>query len=602
TLPLQTRFIQTATPLPPPADEPQQAASHCISHAAPRCRILANTALCHRAPVSWQQRNDDPINTTNDPTTSSRCPSHEPAMFSSARRWLRNNRTPIAVGVGVVGAGYVVTQYVLSKINDARERMSSDRIAKENLRRRFEQNQEDCTFTVLALLPTATTNVVAALNTEQITYEIQQIKGSAKSLKAGSAESTASPPSIADTTMTEEDGKSMASLHSESGVHASQIATPSPFAAAGDAGQQDGGVPKTRKTKRQLWDDLTISDVAVTRAFTLIYTLALLTMLTRIQLNLLGRRSYLSSVVALATGAQQATISLENNDDDNAEQDYGSDFDTNRKYLTFSWWLLNKGWMEVMHRVESAVRTVFGSLSPRDLVSFDRFGELTMEVRKLVEGSTPEERRASDWLRFLLPPQDQEDEVIRQSGIMEDNSMQGGSSQPSPAALRRLLDETADLIESPAFSHVLTLILDAGFSALVDKKLATEAFELPPQEAFPVPGSSDLRRTRVILLPKILSVLTRQAHAIGNGMPNEYLQDMETVRPLEAFAAVVYSSNWENEIREEGLMDSAVHVGKEEERQEKGKQSLGGEQSIVMVPPQGGGFESAWERAVENKS
>ncbi|PNY23768.1 Peroxisomal biogenesis factor 3 [Tolypocladium capitatum] len=519
-------------------------------------------------------------------------------MFSSARRWLRSNRTPIAVAVTVAGAGYVVTQYVLSKLNDARERMGSDRIAKENLRRRFEQNQEDCTFTVLALLPTATANVVGALNTEQITYEIQQIKGSAKSLKAGSAESTASPPSIADTAMTEEDGKSMASLQSESGIHASQITTPSPFAAAADAGQQDGAVHKTRKTKRQLWDDLTIS--AVTRAFTLIYTLALLTMLTRIQLNLLGRRSYLSSVVALATGAQQATISLENNDDDGTEQDYGSDFDTNRKYLTFSWWLLNKGWVEVMHRVESAIRSVFGSLSPRDVVSFDGFCELTMEVRRLVEGATPEERRASDWLMFLLPPQHLEDDVIRQSGIMDDNSLQGGSSQPSPAALRRLLDETADLVESPAFSHVLTLILDAGFSVLVDKKLASEAFELPPQEALPTPGSSDLRRTRAILLPKILSVLTRQAHAIGNGVPNEYLQDMETIRALGAFAAVVYSSNWENEMREDGLTDSAVHADKEEERQDKDK--LGGEQSIVMVQPPGGGFESAWERAVENKS
>lgn len=44
---------------------------------------------------------------------------------------MRQNRTPIAIGVGIVGAGYVVTQYVLSRINDARERMSSDRIAKE---------------------------------------------------------------------------------------------------------------------------------------------------------------------------------------------------------------------------------------------------------------------------------------------------------------------------------------------------------------------------------------------------------------------------------------------------------------------------------------
>ena len=115
---------------------------------------------------------------------------------------------------------------------------------------------------MLALLPTATTNVLAALNTEQITYEIQQIKGVTKGIKAGSTESTASPPSIADTTMTEEDGKSMASLQSESGVHASQVVAPSPFAASGDAGQQDGGAQRSRKTKRQLWDDLTISSTS----------------------------------------------------------------------------------------------------------------------------------------------------------------------------------------------------------------------------------------------------------------------------------------------------------------------------------------------------
>ena len=52
-------------------------------------------------------------------------------MFAATRRWFRRNRTPIAIGLGVVGAGYVATQYILNKLNDARERMSSDRIAKE---------------------------------------------------------------------------------------------------------------------------------------------------------------------------------------------------------------------------------------------------------------------------------------------------------------------------------------------------------------------------------------------------------------------------------------------------------------------------------------
>lgn len=328
-------------------------------------------------------------------------------------------------------------------------------------------------------------------------------------------------------------------------------------------------------------------------------------MLTRVQLNLLGRRSYLSSVVALATGSQQATISLENNDDDGTEHSYGSDFDTNRKYLTFSWWLLNKGWMDVMDRVEGAVRTVFGSLSPRDLLSFERTSELTMEVRKLVEGATPAERRKSDWLRFLLPPRDLEDDVIQQSGILEDNPAQGSQPSPSsPAILRRLLDETADLIESPAFSHVLTLLLDSGFSHLVDKKLAAEAFQLPPS---PTPSTGiitaelrDQQRSKVILLPKILSVLTRQAHIIGNGMPNEYLQEMEAVRDLEAFAAVVYSSNWENEIRDEGMMDSAVDITAEASRSQPGMETQG-ESSVVLVDSQGG-FEGAWERATDQKA
>ncbi|PTB67414.1 peroxin-3 protein [Trichoderma citrinoviride] len=507
-------------------------------------------------------------------------------MLSSARRWVHRNRRPIAIGLGVVGAGYAVTQYVMSKINDARERMSSDRIAKENLRRRFEQNQEDCTFTVLALLPTATGNIVNALNTERITYEIQQIKSTARSRKGVQ---TTSPPSIADTTLTEDDSKSTVSVPVELGM---------PFTS--DGSQQELAPPRPRKTKRQLWDDLTIS--AVTRSFTLVYTLALLTMLTRVQLNLLGRRSYLSSVVALATGSQQATINLENNDDDNPDQSYGSDFDTNRKYLTFSWWLLNRGWIDVMHSVESSVRTVFGSLSPRDLVTFDRVSQLTAEVRKLIEGSSADERKRSDWLTFLLPPKDKEDEVIRESGILDDDrglSPEGGS-QVTSAALRRLLDETADLIESPAFSHVLTLILDKGFSHLVDKKLATEAFEFSLDEApTTVATTASLKRSRAILLPKILSVLTRQAHVIGNGVPNEYLQEMESVRDLEAFSAVVYSSNWENEMKDEGLMESAVYLKSEDTQ----SQSTQVDSSVVMVDRQTtANLEGAWERAVEKRS
>ncbi|KAI1854783.1 hypothetical protein JX266_000901 [Neoarthrinium moseri] len=547
-------------------------------------------------------------------------------MFSATRRWFQRNRTPIAIGAGVIGAGYLATQYVLAKINDARERMSSDRIAKENLRRRFEQNQEDCTFTVLALLPTVTTNILEAMNTEKITLEIQQMK-SVKTTRTG--EPSATPPSIADTTMTEDEGRSTMSLQSDSGVHASQVALPPPAAAAAGAGEgdQDGGQAaqtaqapqKPRRTKRQLWDDLTIS--SITRAITLIYTLTLLTMLTRVQLNLLGRRSYLSSVISLATGTGQSGISLENNDDDNAEQDYGNDFDINRKYLTFSWWLLNRGWVEIMKRVEEAVREVFGHLSPRDVLSFDTFSQLVIEVRRKVEAQADGEAKGSKWLPLILPPADQEDFVLRESGVLGDSATAetatGTSTppaSPTPSALRRMLDETSDLIESPAFAHVLTRLLDAGFSVLLSKKLLQGAFDLPTAipELEEVRGDEDQPTTKAVLLPKILSVLTRQAHSIGNGMPNEYLQEMEQVRDLEAFAALVYSSNWENEIQDDGFVNVARPEGASpavesllspESVKPSQVSSTGlADESVVLVdrdPSTQFSFESAWEKAVE---
>jgi peroxin-3 len=125
-----------------------------------------------------------------------------------------------------------------------------------SLRRRFEQNQEDCTFTVLALRPTATDNILAELETERITVDLQQQKAAklARNGEAHTSEFGSGPPSV-----TDDDGRSMASFQSESGVHASQFGIP-PAPSAGDS-PQDGGLqaPKSRKTKLQLWNDLKIS-------------------------------------------------------------------------------------------------------------------------------------------------------------------------------------------------------------------------------------------------------------------------------------------------------------------------------------------------------
>lgn len=52
-------------------------------------------------------------------------------MISATRRWFRRNRSGIAITAGVVGVTYLAGQYVIGKISEARERMTSERLARE---------------------------------------------------------------------------------------------------------------------------------------------------------------------------------------------------------------------------------------------------------------------------------------------------------------------------------------------------------------------------------------------------------------------------------------------------------------------------------------
>lgn len=108
---------------------------------------------------------------------------------------------------------------------------------------------------------------------------------------------------------------------------------------------------------------------AFTRTITSLYVLTLLTLQTHVQLNLLGRASYVSSVVStLPSTSTPGQLSATYDDDlelalyaEKAQLDaIGLSKDTERKYLTFSWWLLHRGWKVVGARVRSAVEEVIG--------------------------------------------------------------------------------------------------------------------------------------------------------------------------------------------------------------------------------------------------
>lgn len=270
-----------------------------------------------------------------------------------------------------------------------------------------------------------------------------------------------------------------------------------------------------------------------------------------------------------------------------------------------------------MLKVEAAVKDVFGPLSPREDVTMQRFSELTLEVRKRIEGATEADRQACRWLPYLLPPKDQEAFVLRESDVAPTDAASESVDDPSVGSspLRRLLDETSDLIDSPAFSQVLTMLLDAGYSTLVDQKVAQQAYKVPvaPEvtELDTVSRITEIVDVKPVKLPILLAILTRQAHSIGNGVPNEYLQAMEQVRDLEAFAAVVYSSNWLSEINpDEGSVKS--HAQKKEPSSPAiviaditdslvSGGDLPGMESMVDLGA-ASTFESAWGKAADTSS
>lgn len=94
------------------------------------------------------------------------------------------------------------------------------------------------------------------------------------------------------------------------------------------------------------------------RTLTLIYSLSALVLLSRIQFNLLGRQAYVASILALApesaAGSEPAVQQIRLRE----EKEIG-DLELQRSFLSFSWWLVHRGWRSIMSRVHDATEDIF---------------------------------------------------------------------------------------------------------------------------------------------------------------------------------------------------------------------------------------------------
>lgn len=358
-----------------------------------------------------------------------------------------------------------------------------------------------------------------------------------------------------------------------------------------------------KKQKLALWNELKIT--AFSRTITTLYSLVLLSLQTHIQLNLLGRYAYLTSVVSLSAPASSTNhrIRLERHDGKELDADLestllrdddelagGIDVQTERLYLTFSWWFLHQGWKELADNVKDAVQDVFGGLALKTQLTHQDFLLLLNKVRRRVEyeakddmadtadgrseyseatATTIAHRRGKrkTFLSILFPPTSQEVWVLEKAGAISSDPTVKTISQLSPQ-LGPLLDETKDLLESKDFSRILRLCLNRVFqvfeatlrptfgvepimtSAEVDG-LLRQSSAVAARALGDSTGSSSGRFQQLtedeqvgirVRLASLFPAVARQSSAAINGVPNEYVEALTEIKELKAFSAVIYSS------------------------------------------------------------
>ncbi|KAK9374892.1 Peroxin-3 [Lipomyces chichibuensis] len=435
----------------------------------------------------------------------------------SLTSFLHRHRRKFATAIGVAVTSYYAYRQVKLKFFEIGSQLSANLTSRENLRRRFEQNQQDASYTVAALLSSITDPIVCELPVEEVTDELQAKRG------PHSQSSDAPSQSGGDDTNAE-----TTSIASSSTITIIDV---------------DTEAQQPKRTKKKLWNDLKI--MAITRAVSLVYAIALLIFFTRLQLNMLGRQNYVKSVKAMTESYDHAA-----DPDQRASEDQVIQNEVNRRFLTFSWWLLTRGWVRIVSNVREATETVFESVTPRTELGFDDLGGLIKRVRELVDAKN------NNYVEILLPTNKEGEEFVLSNNPCSEQEFQSSSTkeQAIEPLLRALLDESTDLIESPNAKGVISGLVTQGFKLLLNS-LQIKYFFLVyggvQDEHDSRQKIVEFEEEKKVRLANILAGIVQQSHemVVVNENANPYLSAMNCLPELRNFSAIVYSnfaSDWKS--------------------------------------------------------
>ncbi|KXS21470.1 hypothetical protein M427DRAFT_141994 [Gonapodya prolifera JEL478] len=491
-------------------------------------------------------------------------------VLSALSSALVRHQDTIIYTSGIAVAGYVMAGWLAGKIRELSTVGAADR-ARENLARRFARNNQDTAWAAAALFPAVLGQLLEAMRVEELTARLQGKQPAA----VGAARAALS-----------------AAAATVSGGVDGKPGSPAPAPVAVEQ-------PLDKDAKLRLWNDLKI--LAFARTLASVYILNLLSILVQTQICLLGRGSYLESILSADEETPDKTVVVPVAFAETRRSPV--DAQTEREFLSFSWYLINVGYRPLLERARWAVEETLGNVALKQPVTFDDFVTYIENARAKIEldeapsssalgrgpggaaGTTPTTPQFHAFVQYVLPQPEtsaEADVLAATSGTQSPTSPTGDVS-PS---LRRLLRELHLTFTSVDFAVALRSSLDASIEVLLSQ-FKTSTFtgptQPPPPDTLPVVTGGDASAaalsspaaasapTLSVPLATLLPRISKTVHTVwsspgaglgfemgmmGTGMGgNPYYEAIRNDAAVRSLAAVVFA-RW----GEDGLMEGGDDI------------------------------------------
>lgn len=436
-------------------------------------------------------------------------------MLSGLYQFYRKHRKGLMIAAGLVTAGYFLISYINQKrleFQQDQERILKENEIRQRIKLKYEQTQRDCTVTILGFLQELSDSLYFLFPIEDITKQLVSKKKQNLLL----LNDPYTPSSVTTTTNNNSNNK--------------------------DAGDP---IP----TKKELWNELKLK--SLTKLLTLIYGITLLTLLVKLQINILARDAYIESALE-AAGIDKNPLEGEN--------DESNKYVINESYLSLTWWFLNHGYLKIYEICEDAVKLVFKDVSAKSELSFNEFSSLISKTQELIDKNFINDDNHEFLFNCLLPPSNLEPLIIskRYSSSELNSSLdieeflaldieqqERINKIVNNQEFRILVNETKDYVQGEIISIVQLSII----TTLIGKFLndcAANLFDDNNKDTNEQNDNADdfdiQLLTKKFKLVKILMVVNKEsANLSESSNRNQYIKELKSVNELEDYAASVYS-------------------------------------------------------------